>query len=87
MADSKLASEIGVHVARLVHAELDEIGRAVALDVGQVSFSVTCIFERDKHGALTAKLQPRKRIPQRDLSIKLFSRGTNLELFDSAADD
>jgi hypothetical protein len=82
MADSKLASEIGVHVARLVHAELDEIGRAVSLDVGQVSFSVTCTFQRDKEGVLTVRLQPRKRIPQADIDIKLVVSNGQLSLFE-----
>lgn len=82
MADSKLASEIGAHVARLIYDDLDEIANAVNLDLGQVSFSVTCTFQRDKEGVLTARLAPRKRIPQADVSLKLSLRSGQLSLFE-----
>jgi len=81
MADSHLAAEIGSQFARLLHRELDEIGRACSMDVDQVSFSVTCVFFRDKHGDLLARLEPRKRIPQPPIELKLAMRGTQLELF------
>ena len=82
MADSKLASEIGANVARLLYAELDEIGEAVSLELGQVSFSVTCIFFKDKDGNIQAKLEPRKRIPQMPVTLKLLQYGKQLSLFE-----
>jgi len=82
MPDSQLASEIGANVARLVYADLDEIGRAVDLEVGQVSFSVTCVFFRDKEGVVKVRLEPRKRIPQAVIEIKLGMRSGQLSLFD-----
>jgi hypothetical protein len=81
MADTQLAAEIGSQFARLLHGELDEIGKACEMDIGQVSFSVTCVFSRDKHGELTARLEPRKRIPQAPIELKLTIRHGQLELF------
>ena len=63
MADTQLASTIATEIARMLHGELDEISRAVARDTGQVSFSATCTFHRDKEGVLQCKIQPRKGIP------------------------
>jgi hypothetical protein len=82
MADQKLAISIGTEVARLLHAELDEISTAVAHDLGQVSFSVTCVFYRDKEDNLLAKIEPRKRIPMPSIELKLNSVGGQLTLFE-----
>ena len=83
MADSKLASEIASHVARMIHSQLDEISKAVAQDVGQVSFSTTATFKRDKDGNLLCAIQPRKRIPMEPAELKLTQVAGQLSLFEA----